>query len=126
MAETGIVGLCRECEMERGGSCCGAGIENRYDVWLLLTNLLLEGEMPRSRHQAGGCFFLGSHGCLLQARHVLCVDYVCARIKERVPAEKMSTLREKEGKELETLFLLKERIRKAVAELEGGTEPRNS
>ena len=31
MFKTGIVDICRKCELEEGGSCCGAGLENKYD-----------------------------------------------------------------------------------------------
>jgi hypothetical protein len=118
MKDAGVVEICRECDREEGGSCCGAGIEDRYDVWLLLINLLLGARLPRSRTQAGSCHFLGSNGCLLPARHVLCVNYVCQRIRDGVRPERMGLLREKEGEELQSLFLLKERIKKAVAEME--------
>ena len=45
MAATGIVDICRGCEEVGGGSCCGAGLENRYDARLLLINLLLGVEL---------------------------------------------------------------------------------
>ena len=31
MMGAGIAKICRECEQNEGGSCCGAGLENKYD-----------------------------------------------------------------------------------------------
>ena len=114
MAATGIVALCRQCEEEEGGSCCGKGLENRYDPWLLLINLLLGVNLPHSRRRADSCFFLGKPGCLLSARHTICVNYICAKITDRIDPEKISRLREKEGIELDTLFLLHEAVKAMV------------
>ena len=32
MAVAGVMDECRTCEEREGGSCCGAGLENKYDV----------------------------------------------------------------------------------------------
>jgi hypothetical protein len=114
MAEAGVVKACRDCEEREGGSCCGAGLENRYDVSLLLINLLLGVKLPRQGHDPSSCFFLGAQGCLLLARHVICVNYLCKKITERIDAEKIAALQEKEGVELERLFHLQERIKKKI------------
>jgi len=112
MTGAGIAKICRKCEQEEGGSCCGAGLENKYDWELLLINLLLDVNLPQKRHDPEGCFFLGETGCLLQARHVICINYVCKKITDLVDPQKLHKLREKEGEELNTLFLLHERIKK--------------
>ncbi len=114
MAEAGVVKACRDCEEREGGSCCGAGLENRYDVSLLLINLLLGVKLPRQGHDPSSCFFLGAQGCLLLARHVICVNYLCKKITEHIDAEKIAALQEKEGVELERLFLLNERIKEII------------
>jgi hypothetical protein len=111
MTEAGIVDVCRECERNEGGSCCGAGMENRYDGWLLLINLLLDATLPKDRYDPSSCFFLGSTGCLLSARHVICINYICKKITERIDQNKINALREKEGEELDILFFLHERIK---------------
>lgn len=115
MTAAGLEKICRECEQEEGGSCCGAGLENKYDWELLLINLFLDVNLPKKRHDPGGCYFLGETGCLLQARHVICVNYVCKKITDLIDSRKLNTLREKEGEELNTLFLLHERIKKMKA-----------
>ncbi|MCP4683322.1 MAG: hypothetical protein GY864_13410, partial [Desulfobacterales bacterium] len=77
MTESGIVPLCAECEQAEGGSCCGKGLENKYDGWLLLINLVLGVALPKSRYDSKSCFFLDKTGCSLLARHVICVNYIC-------------------------------------------------
>ena len=111
MAQTGIVEICRRCDQLEGGSCCGAGLENRYDGWLLLINLLLGANIPRERYDRKSCFFLGEKGCRLISRHVICINYLCEKITRRIPPMNLKTMREMEGKELEILFLLNETLR---------------
>jgi hypothetical protein len=112
MLGAGVVAICADCEIRGGGSCCGAGLENHYSGLLLLINLLLDVPLRTKRHDPAGCFFLGKEGCQLLARHVLCINYLCKTITDRVDPDNIRCLREKEGVELERLFLLKERIQK--------------
>jgi hypothetical protein len=114
--ETGIPSLCAACDREQGGSCCGAGIELRYDGWMLLLNLLFGIELPESRARAGSCFFLRDTGCILAAREVLCLNYLCPNVIEKVPFSKIFILREFEGREIEILFRLNERIKRVVSD----------
>ena len=114
MAEVGVVDECRDCEEREGGSCCGAGLENRYDVSLLLTNLLLGVKLPKQGHEPSSCFFLGAQGCVLRARHVICVNYLCKKISDHIDAKRIAALRAKEGVELELLFHLQEEIKKKI------------
>jgi hypothetical protein len=114
MAEAGVVKECGNCEEREGGSCCGAGLENRYDGFLLLINLLLGVKLPKQGYDPSSCFFLGEQGCLLFARHVICVNYLCKKITDQIDSEKIAVLQEKEGTELELLFHLQERIKKRV------------
>ena len=114
MALTGITDECRECEEWDGGSCCGAGLENKYDATLLLINILLGVQLPTRRSDPLGCLFLGPDGCRLLARHVICVNYLCKKIEDQVASSKVAILREKEGVELECLFVLKEHIKEKL------------
>jgi hypothetical protein len=111
MADTGIVEICRRCDREEGGSCCGAGIENRYDVWLLLINLLLGVHLPEERRQPDACFLSGESGCLLVARHIICINYLCKNVTDQIDPCTITALREKEGIEVNVLFILHERIK---------------
>ena len=115
LAQTGIIQECRACEEEEGGSCCGAGIENRYEGIMLLINGLLGVKMPWSRPSPESCYFLGENGCLLRARHVLCVNYLCDRVTGRHTPSELATLRNKEGEELELIVRLYDRIGKMLA-----------
>jgi hypothetical protein len=112
MTAAGIAKLCSECERNEGGSCCGNGMENNYNGWLLLINLLLNVRLPRKRHDPKSCFFLGKTGCILLARHVICVNYICKKITDRIDPQAIKALRKKEGEELNTLFLLHENVKK--------------
>ena len=111
MAQTGIVQICRRCDQEEGGSCCGAGIENRYDAWLLLINLLLEVHLSGERRRDDACFFWGEHGCILMARHILCINYLCKNLTDQIDPSTIALLREKEGAEVNALFIFHERIK---------------
>ncbi len=110
----GVSALCRMCDREQGGSCCGAGIELKYDGWLLLVNLFLGVELPDRRARPRCCYFLGDEGCILAAREVLCINYLCRNVMEKVPFSEILALRELEGREIEILFRLNERIKRVI------------
>ena len=114
MAISGVSCECKDCEEMEGGSCCAAGLENKYDGILLMINLLLDVNIPKQRNDPSGCFFLGPKGCQLLARHVICVNYICKKIIDHINPHRLSILREKEGDELELLFSLHEHIRKIL------------
>jgi hypothetical protein len=120
MIDAGIVDICATCERDEGGSCCGAGLENRYDGVTLLINLLLGVDLPAERGDPASCHFLGPAGCLLRARDVICVNFVCTAITERVGPDRISPMRELEGIELEALFALHARVSAVLRELEDG------
>ncbi len=114
MRRAGIIAACRSCELEDGGSCCGAGIEDRYDGILLLINMLLGVELPSERQVADGCYFVSDSGCVLRVRQTICVSYLCTRVQQAVPSERLSALNAAEGREQETAFLLHDRIKRTV------------
>lgn len=114
MERVGVVKACKECDRKDGGSCCGAGIEKRYSSVVLLINLLLDRKIPKERSNPKTCFFLGQSGCMLLAREVICVNYLCKKISECIEPERIASLREREGIELESLFRLVERLRKVM------------
>ena len=120
MAVAGITDECRRCEEREGGSFCGAGLENKYDGTLLLINLILGIQLPKQRSDPSSCLFLGPEGCLLIARQVICVNYLCKKIENRVNSSRIALLREKEGGELECLFFLKEHIKEKLRADEPG------
>lgn len=117
MKSSGIEHECRKCEEKEGGSCCGAGLENRYTGTLLLINLMLGQTLPSERNDPNSCYFLGEKGCVLLARHVICVNYLCKKLTDRIDAENISLLREKEGIELEVLFTLNEKVKTLLSKI---------
>jgi hypothetical protein len=118
MLDSGLVQACAECETLEGGSCCGKGLEDHYDGYLLLINLLLGVNLPLERRDPRSCYFLGLKGCALAARHVICVNYLCRKATDLIDSKALALLRELEGVQLETLFLLHERVKKRVKELD--------
>ncbi len=114
MEELGITACCMSCEVEEGGSCCGAGIENRYTPTLLLINLLLGRKLPQARRWSNSCYFLEETGCSLTARHVLCINYLCTKIQEKLTREELMRLQNTTGEEMDTGFLLHEKIQKIL------------
>jgi hypothetical protein len=111
MDELGIIEQCRQCDEDGGGSCCGAGIENKYDVVLLLINLLLGVSLPEQRYETSSCYFAGKRGCVLSARHVICVNYICSRIEQEIHPHKINRLQSIAGSELDCSFMLHEALK---------------
>jgi len=101
MKDKGVFHICARCDTEEGGSCCGNGIELRYDVVLLLLNLLLDAELREDRLMHESCHFLGERGCTLPARQVLCVNYLCRQITQTLPTPDIIHVQEVCGKELD-------------------------
>jgi hypothetical protein len=116
MEQQGLPERCRICEELEGGSCCGVGIENRYDGYLLLINLVLGVDLPTEPKDRKSCFFLSPNGCCLKARHVICINYLCKDVLHRVEPSALANLRAVEGEEINLLFHLHERIKKIVRE----------
>ncbi len=112
MLALGVADTCRYCEEYEGGSCCGAGIENRYSSTLLLINLLLGASLPAQRMLLDSCYFLGAGGCCLKARHVLCVNYLCTKIQNKLFSSDIIKLQNVAGEELDTGFILYEAVKK--------------
>ncbi|AEA47259.1 hypothetical protein [Archaeoglobus veneficus] len=121
MVEIGLVELCRECAME-GKCCCRKWVENEYGIDTLLVNLLLGVELPSERVIPNACFFVGPNGCRLRVREVICVDFLCGKVTETLGHETVVKLQEIEGEELETGFLLKERIKELLSKFENESE----
>lgn len=113
MVSIGVVRECRDCAVKEG-SCCGTDMENKYDEVLLLINLLLGRILPSQAYDTNSCYFLGENGCLLRAREVICVNYLCQRISRSIQKEKLIHLQKIAGDELKTLFMLEQYIKKRL------------
>jgi len=112
MKRIGLVAECTDCAVNDGGSCCGRGIEDRFDVVLLLINLLMGCRLPSSPWNETGCWFLGEQGCVISARHVICVNYICKRLDSKLEKKGLRLLQEKIVLETDAGFALEESIKK--------------
>jgi len=110
MRSCGMIDICRVCEEKEGGSCCGKGIEERYDQFMILLNMLLGCNIPKRRYKEDSCLFLGRNGCILPAPHVLCINYVCKKIENGISKDDLSNLREIEGNMILAIFKLHEEL----------------
>ncbi len=113
MREIGVTDVCRVCAMETG-SCCKRWVEEEYDEVVLLINLLLGVDLPEERYREDLCFFCRENGCVLKAREVICVTFLCDRVLKRIGRKEIE-LQEIAGEELETCFLLQETIKKKLS-----------
>ncbi len=130
---SGITDICSECGRE-DKDCCGKGIELRYSTELLLINLMLctpdcylatklsemiggEVTVACSERPENSCYFLSKDGCILLARDVFCVNFICDKIRNIIPLERISSLQELEGKELELIFRLEEFLKRYLKNL---------
>jgi hypothetical protein len=112
MMDLNIVETCRRCDEEEGGSCCGAGLENKFDAYLLLMNLLLGVSLPTFRQRPDSCFLLADTGCMLKVRLVLCVDFLCPKILEALTGDDLIRLQTVSGDELVTGFKVYDAIKR--------------
>ncbi len=111
MKTYGVVAECTRCALQDGGSCCGQGIENKFDVTTLLVNRLLGTDPPERPWDPTGCWFLGEKGCRLVARHVICVNFICKRLYAVVPGEEIQKVQAAMQAETDAAFLLEEYIK---------------
>ena len=119
MVAAGLVEGCRVCEEEEGGSCCGRGMEDHYDGVLLLVNLMLSAAVERERRDEESCLFLDSAGCRLLARDHICVNYLCAKARERISDPALAEMRRRQGLELDSLFRLTDCVTTLLGRLRG-------
>lgn len=112
----GMVSICAKCASE-GKTCCGSGIEGKYSAELLTINLLLQVPLPKKPEIEGMCYFLSPKGCTLMVRDVFCINYICERIKEKLPPNSLKNLRKLEGEALEIQFTIEEKIKKLLKDM---------
>lgn len=112
MSNVGVTAICTDCAMNDGGSCCGAGIENRFDTTLLLINLLMGCTLPANRLDPTGCMFLGEKGCTIIARQLICVNYICQRLDAQIDKDALLLLKKSIGGEAHAGFALEEALKR--------------
>lgn len=114
MISAGVVTECADCALNEEGTCCGLRTGNKYDSLILLVNLLLGRSLPEKAQFPDRCYFLTDKGCALKARHVICVNFVCQRLRNSIPIAALIRLQAIAGVEIHTLFLLEENIKKII------------
>ncbi len=114
MIVIGLVNDCADCAVNGEGTCCRKRTGHKYDSILLLINLLLGETLPPKPQDPHLCYFLTKNGCVLRARHVICVNFLCKRLRKTIPHDSLVKLQEITGKELTTLFVLEEFIKKKI------------
>ena len=111
-----VVRCCSRCASEKpGGGCCGATIENWYDHYILVMNLMLGAEIPDERINEESCIFLGPTGCSLMARFHFCINYLCQDIKNSLSQRQLEELCASNGHEIYRGWLLENMLREYLA-----------
>lgn len=110
----GIIRECADCAVYGDGTCCGKRTGYKYDSIILLVNLLLGKTIPLQSQDPHACYFLTSEGCILRARHVICVNFLCPRLRKNIQQEMLIQVQDVAGHELDTLFLVEEYIKKKI------------
>ncbi len=114
MVMAGIVKECADCALNGEGTCCGVRTGYKCGSVLLLINLLLGRTLSSVPADTHLCYFLTKHGCALKARPVICVNFVCQRLRDVIPHNLLCNVQEIAGQEMDTLFVLEEYIRKKM------------
>lgn len=115
MIDLGIVRACVRCD-ERApeGSCCGCGLEWKYDAVLLVMNLMPGTSLPERRLRSDSCLFLGLQGCQHGVRHTLCADSLCPDLEDALGQSPLIRMQTVAGDEIGSAFLLYEAVKKVV------------
>jgi hypothetical protein len=114
MVAVGVIKECADCAVNGEGTCCGKRTGFKYDSVILLVNLLLGKTIPLHSQDPQACYFLTREGCILRARHVICVNFLCPRLHKNIQHGMLVQLQEVAGEELDTLFLVEEYIKKKI------------
>ena len=118
MVAVGVIKECADCAVNGEGTCCGKRTGYKYDSVILLVNLLLGKTIPLQSQDPLACYFLTREGCILRARHVICVNFLCPRLHKNIQHEMLVRLQEVAGEELDTLFLIEEYIKKTIGQFQ--------
>jgi len=111
MEELGISAACASCAGRNTSGCCFSGVEEWYDCYILLINLLLNAELPVKADFADSCLFVGEKGCKLKARHSFCVNFMCPDLQKSLAPAGSHVLLNTIGMELQTGWELERYLR---------------
>ena len=104
MTAIGMADECSDCALHGEGTCCSERTGHKCDITLLLLNLLLGRSLPGKSQSHDQCYFLTSRGCVLRARPMICVNFVCQRLRENIPHDVIVHLQQTAGAEMDILF----------------------
>ncbi len=85
MTEAGFDEMCSACGAKIPGGCCDAVIAEESDGMLLLINLLIGMRLQSHARYPGCCVFVGPRGCTLRAKPMICWNYNCRWIHQKLP-----------------------------------------
>ena len=114
MKEFGVIETCSCCARVKTSGCCFSGVEDWYDAYLLLINLLLGRAIPRRTDFPESCLFVGEQGCKLMARHSFCVNFLCPDLLKGFISGERQMLSKAVGIELQSGWELEKALRKRI------------
>ena len=114
MKEFGVIEACSSCAGVDTSGCCFSGVEDWYDAYLLLINLLLGREIPRKTDFSESCLFVGEHGCKLMARHSFCVNFLGPGLLKGFISGQRQRLSKVVGNEIHAGWELEKALRKRI------------
>ncbi len=111
---TGVVKECADCAVHGEGTCCSNRTGYKCDSILILLNLLLGNPPVIQTEHSHLCPFLSEQGCSLIARPVICVNFICQRLRKNIPHVSLVLLQNTAGEEIDTLFTIEEHIKNKI------------
>ena len=122
MRQSGMVEACAICGSGPSGGCCFEGVEQWYDEVLLFINRLLGVHLSARRRIPGRCYFLGSDGCALLARHSFCINYLCYGLDASLSEEQQRTFLSTAGAEILAGWELERHLRGRLGAVDYGLQ----
>ncbi len=116
MIKSGIVNECASCSLQRAETCCTYRTGYKCDTTLLLINLLMNVHLPEFPFYPELCHFLTEKGCCLKARPVICINYTCSVLREKIPFEKLLRVQKITGEEMDLIFKTENYIKQILKE----------
>lgn len=115
----GISDECADCSLHGKDTCCGKRTGFQCDPIILFLNLKLGYSLKVQGPSPHLCSFLSVNGCTLRVRPILCVNFICKRLRDNIPHQNLVQLQTVAGEELNTLFLIENTIKRTSLTLQG-------
>jgi len=107
--------LCRQASVEETSRYVIArSVSDKAILTDEIASTSARNDKKGAAHDTTSCYLLGENGCLLRAREVICVNYLCGRLHRNIEKEKLIHLQRIAGNELNSLFMLEEYIKKRL------------